>query len=232
MADGLVATWSWAGRAGVVGPSSRHAARFQAVGSGTAFGFPPGPSMGERWIRIGSDNLICPDVVLSAGMWPDEPLRPERGWAVRIGDGCTIGRSTALVGRVGIDIGDGVTIGPGVYITDHNHDYTEVSVPISRQWVVSEPVTIGAGCWLGTGVVILPGTVIGDNVAVAAGSVVRGTIPDRSVVAGTPARVVRRWRDGAGWDPPLADHHRPEAESIPPGWYDGIVGLSGQPGPK
>ena len=64
-------------------------------------------------------------------------------------------------------------------------------------------VTIGAGSWLGAGVVILPGARLGRNVVVGAGSVVRaGVIPDFSVVAGVPAKIVRT-HDGTGWTPPL-----------------------------
>jgi acetyltransferase-like isoleucine patch superfamily enzyme len=48
-------------------------------------------------------------------------------------------------------------------------------------------------------VVVLPGADIGEHVVVAAGAVVRGTVPDRCVVAGVPARIVRRWVDGQGW---------------------------------
>jgi len=46
---------------------------------------------------------------------------------------------------------------------------------------------------------VLPGACIGRNVVVAAGSVVRGTVPDRCVVAGVPARVVRQYQPGDGW---------------------------------
>lgn len=62
---------------------------------------------------------------------------------------------------------------------------------------------IGPGCWLGTGAVILPGARLGRNVVVAAGAVVRGDVPDHAVVAGAPARIVRRWQPETGWQPPL-----------------------------
>ena len=58
----------------------------------------------------------------------------------------------------------------------------------------------GAGSWLGAGAIVLPGARIARNVVVAAGSVVRGEIPDRCVVAGVPARIVRQHTD-AGWGP-------------------------------
>src|SRR6202022_2422602 len=95
------------------------------------------------------------------------------------------------------------TMGPNVYITDHNHTYVDTEVPIARQWPAEDPVSIGAGTWLGAGVIVLPGAHLGRHVVVAAGSVVRGAIPDLAVVAGAPARVVRRHVDGDGWVPPI-----------------------------
>ena len=58
---------------------------------------------------------------------------------------------------------------------------------------------IGSGSWLGANVVILPGAHIGENCVVAAGAVVRGTFPDRCVIAGVPAKVIRHWAEGQGW---------------------------------
>ncbi|HEY3881348.1 MAG TPA: acyltransferase [Trebonia sp.] len=88
-------------------------------------------------------------------------------------------------------------------LTDQNHGYEDPDTPIGRQFPVNRPVSVGAGSWLGAGAIILPGTAIGRNVVVAAGSVVRGEIPDRSVVAGIPAKVVRE-HTAAGWQPPRA----------------------------
>ena len=65
-------------------------------------------------------------------------------------------------------------------------------------------MSIGAGSWLGAGAIILPGARIGRNVVVAAGSVVRGEVPDRCVVAGVPARIVREFQGLAGWSRPVS----------------------------
>jgi acetyltransferase-like isoleucine patch superfamily enzyme len=140
-------------------------------------------------------------VTLSAGFLPgldlgDKPI-------VRIGSGCAIGRDSHIVGHESIVIGDNVYTGPGVYITDQNHAYSDPEVPVGQQWPVNLPVEIGAGCWLGTRVVVLPGTRLGRNVVVAAGSVVRGEFGDTCVIAGAPARVVRRYVAGEGWQPPI-----------------------------
>jgi acetyltransferase-like isoleucine patch superfamily enzyme len=120
---------------------------------------------------------------------------------LRIGDHCVIGRGSHIVAHHSIVIGDDVFTGPYVYITDQNHGYADPNVPIGRQWPSNMAVSIGAGSWLGAGVIVLPGACIGRNVAVAAGSVVRGQVPDRCLVAGVPARVVREYVTGNGWSP-------------------------------
>jgi carbonic anhydrase/acetyltransferase-like protein (isoleucine patch superfamily) len=188
------------------------------MGAGSRIAFPPGDVVGEHAIAIGSDTFLASNITLAAGM-PGEDLRPEDGPVIRIGDRCTIGRGSAIVGRHRIVVEDDVTMAPNVYITDHNHTYAWVDMPIGPQFWEEAPVRIGPGCWLATGVVVLPGADIGRNVAVAAGSVVRGTVPDFSVVAGAPARVVRRWTEADGWVPPL--RHQPDP---PEGWPVGSVG--------
>jgi len=102
-----------------------------------------------------------------------------------------------------------------VYITDQNHSYDDPDLPIGRQWPVNSAVSIGAGSWLGTGAIILPGTTIGRNVVVAAGAVVRGKVPDRCMVAGVPARVIREHVEGIGWQPPPPPEPPPPLPVIP-----------------
>lgn len=196
---GSAAAAGWAGlcRAGRVEAGDRRANRFGSFGEGTVIGFPPGAVFGERSIRVGSGTLIGPDVTLSAGMGPGQQMVTDP--VVRIGDGCLIGRGSAIVGHLSIDIGDDVFFGMNVYVTDQNHGYEQLDVPIGRQSPSEVAVRIGSGGWVGSGAVILPGSDIGSHVVVAANSVVRGQVPDRSVVAGVPARVVRRWVPTSGW---------------------------------
>ena len=184
----------WAASVAAIGPNDPPAREYGYFGSDALIGYPGGVRFGERWIHIGSDTLIAPYVTLSAGMAPGQDMV---GYpVVRIGERCLIGRGTAIVGHLSIDIADDVFTGMNVYITDQNHRYDDVDVPIGRQWPIEEAVSIGRGAWIGSGAVILPGARIGAHVVVAANSVVRGQIPARSVVAGVPARVVRRYEDG------------------------------------
>jgi acetyltransferase-like isoleucine patch superfamily enzyme len=196
--------WAWVATVGCIGPDDARGRRFHAMGARSCICFPPGSVFGESGIAIGTETLIGPYVSLSAGMpGAARPTGRETPAVVVIGDRCSIGRGTSIVGLRHIEIGDDVAIGPNVYITDHNHSYGDVTVPIAGQWPAEDAVRIGPGSWLGTGVIVLPGSDIGCHVAVAAGSVVRGVIPDRSVAAGAPARVVRKYSPDDGWVPPL-----------------------------
>ncbi|HEY3684886.1 MAG TPA: acyltransferase [Streptosporangiaceae bacterium] len=182
---------------GMISADTTMGRRFAAMGRGASIAFPPATIFGEPWIRIGADTLIGQHITLSAGMVPGLDLGPDP--VVTIGARCTIGRGSHIVGHQSIEIGDDVFTGPYVYVTDQNHAYEDPDTPIGRQWPKNEPVRIGPGCWLGTGAIVLPGTTIGRNVVVAGGAVVRGTFGDHCVLAGVPARVIRRYVPGEGW---------------------------------
>ena len=99
--------------------------------------------------------MIGPHVALSAGMVPGQECVTDP--VVRIGDRCLIGRGSGIVGHLAIDIGDDVWTGHHVYITDQNHGYADLDLPISQQSQPEQPVTIGDGSWIGHGTVVLPG---------------------------------------------------------------------------
>jgi acetyltransferase-like isoleucine patch superfamily enzyme len=200
--------WRTVQRAGAITPGTPGGQKFAAFGTGSIIGFPTGALYGERWIEIGAGTMIAAQVSLSAGMVPGQDLGEVP--LLRIGDRCLIGRGSHIVAHHSIVIGDDVYAGPYVYITDQNHGYADPEIPIGRQWPRNAAVSIGAGSWLGTGVIVLPGAVIGRNVVVAAGSVVRGVVPDCCVIAGVPARVVREYVTGGGWTrrAPAPEHPR------------------------
>jgi serine acetyltransferase len=209
------AGWRAVQRAGTITADSPAGRRFAAFGPGSMVGFPTGAVFGERWIELGDETMIAEHVTLSAGMVPGHDLGDKP--VLRVGDRCVIGRGSHIVAHHSITIGDDVFTGPYVYITDQNHAYADPDLPIGRQWPVNAEVLIGAGTWLGAGAVVLPGAHIGRNVVVAAGSVVRGSIPDRCVVAGVPARVVREYVSGSGWCRPAAAADDPAGWLVPPG---------------
>jgi serine acetyltransferase len=193
------ASWQALCKAGVVGTGDRIAKKFGAFGEGSLLGFPLGVIYNEKYIRIGSQTMIGPFVSLAAGMAPGQEMITDP--VVSIGDRCVIGRGSHIIGHFSIEIGDEVQTGPNVYITDQNHVYEDPVVPIGRQWPVERAVRIGAGSWLGTGVVVLPGACIGEHVVIGAGAVVSGKLPDRTVAVGNPAKVVKQYVKGKGWIP-------------------------------
>ena len=174
-----------------IGPGSRRAERFGAFGERSVICFPTTTIMNEQYIRIGADTVIGPQVALSAGMAPGQTCITDP--VVTIGDRCLIGRGSGIVGHLSIEIGNDVYTGHYVYITDQNHGYADRDLPISMQTMPERPVRIGDGSWIGHGSVVLPGADIGRNVVIGANSVVRGTIPDFSVAAGVPAKVVKQF---------------------------------------
>ena len=151
--------------------------------------FPSTAIVNEHYIQIGTDTMIGPHVSLSAGIVQGQQCVTNP--VVRIGDRCLIGRGSGIVGHLAIDIGNDVWTGHFVYITDQNHGYDDLTLPISRQAQPERPVTIGDGSWIGHGTVILPGATIGRHCVIGANSVVTGEIPDYSVAVGSPARVIK-----------------------------------------
>jgi acetyltransferase-like isoleucine patch superfamily enzyme len=187
----------WEAEAGAIGPDDARGRRFGSMGRGSCLAFPQGTIYNERYIRIGSETIVGPYTTLTAGMAPEQQMASDP--VVQIGDRCRIGRGSHIVGHWSIEIGDDIQTGPYVYITDQNHSYADPFEPVGGQWPVEAGVRIGSGSWLGANAIVLPGSDIGEHVVVAGGAVVRGVVPPRCVVAGVPARIVRRWFPDRGW---------------------------------
>lgn len=94
-----------------------------------------------------------------------------------------------LIDDTHIYIGSHTMIGPGVIIATAGHPV----LPILREqeYQYNAPIHIGSNCWLGAGVIVLPGVTIGDNTVIGAGSVVTKDIPSDVVAVGAPCRVMR-----------------------------------------
>jgi acetyltransferase-like isoleucine patch superfamily enzyme len=108
-----------------------------------------------------------------------------------IGDDVWIGQQCFFHSAGGLTIGSRVGIGPGVKIITSYHEEEGRSRPILDSRIAFAPVVIGDDSDIGVGSVILPGVTIGRGVQVGAGAVVTRDVPDYTVVAGVPARVLR-----------------------------------------
>lgn len=95
-------------------------------------------------------------------------------------------------GGAGVVIEDDVLIGSGVHFYVHNHRFDDCSMPIIDQGhYPSEEIVVKRGSWIGAKAIILSGVTIGENSVVGAGSVVTKSVPKRTVVAGSPAKIIK-----------------------------------------
>jgi acetyltransferase-like isoleucine patch superfamily enzyme len=124
---------------------------------------------------------------------------------VKVGDRCYLGASF-LVCHTGITLGDDVVISWDVTIVDHDshaldweHRKTDVTdwAQGLKRWdsVTIRPVHIGNKVWIGFGTSILKGVTVGDGAVIGANSVVTRDVPPFTVVAGNPARIVRKLKE-------------------------------------
>jgi acetyltransferase-like isoleucine patch superfamily enzyme len=135
-------------------------------------------------IVIGSLNAFTE----GCWLWPvDERSREVR---IRIGSGNYFSRDVMIDASGLVEIGDENMFGPGVFITDSNHD-VQPGVPPHRLPMRVGRVRIGNGCWIGAHAVILKDVEIGHGAVVAAGAVVTRSVAPGSTVAGVPARPIR-----------------------------------------
>ncbi|MCR5197248.1 MAG: acyltransferase [Prevotella sp.] len=108
---------------------------------------------------------------------------------VIIGDHTRIGLHNTIIGPV--SIGNNVNLAQGITVTALNHNFGDATKRIDEQGVSTKPVVIGNDVWIGANVVVLPGVTIGSHCVVAAGAVVTKDVPDHTLVAGVPAKVIK-----------------------------------------
>lgn len=121
----------------------------------------------------------------SVRMFP--PFHTAFGKLTKVGKGVFINFGCTFLDRGGISLKDNVFIGPNVQIITENHP----EQPSVRRNVYTKPVVIKRGAWIGASAVILPGVTIGENAIVGAGAIVTKDVPDNTIVAGNPARIIR-----------------------------------------
>jgi acetyltransferase-like isoleucine patch superfamily enzyme len=120
-------------------------------------------------------------------------LTGEKKPVLHIGNHSTIGNFNHIYATKSIIIEDYVLTADKVYITDNLHGYENIQNPIMQQPIKQiNPVIIGTGTWLGENVCVL-GAKIGKHCVIGANAVVTKDIPDYSVAAGIPAKVIKRY---------------------------------------
>lgn len=146
-----------------------------------------------RYISFGNDITVDKDV------WFNIPVGAlsDHGPVLVLEDGCKFSRRCIISAKNNVHIGPNCMFGPSVFITDHNHAYQDVTVPISDQGVTEGgKIQIEEGCWIGFGAAVIcekGDLVIGRKSIIGANSLVSRSIPPYSVAIGHPARVVKQY---------------------------------------
>lgn len=118
-----------------------------------------------------------------------------------IGANCEMGDMTHIVAHEKVEIGNNVLIASKCFISDTNHgvykgeDQDSPEMTPNERKLVIKPVKIGNNVWIGENTVILAGAEIGDGCIVGANSLVNGIIPDNTIIAGSPARAIKRFQE-------------------------------------
>ncbi|MEI7583591.1 sugar O-acetyltransferase [Runella sp.] len=115
------------------------------------------------------------------------PFHTNFGRFINIGENVFINHGCSFLDLGGITIEDDVLIGPNVQLITENHPIQ----PTERKALDLKSILIKRNAWVGAGAIILPGVTVGENSVVAAGAVVTKDVPDNTVVAGVPAKVVK-----------------------------------------
>ncbi len=128
----------------------------------------------EMFGALGEGSTVMPPFY---GMCPD---------LVQIGERTFINSNFLAMARGGVEIGNDVQIAANVQVLTNNHDFYD------RMVLTLQKVAIRDGAWIGAGATILPGVTVGRHAVVGAGSVVTRDVDDFAVVAGNPAKVIRK----------------------------------------
>lgn len=158
-------------------------------------------TIGPRsYLRGLSSISMGDDISVGEGFWleairryNDQVFSPR----ISIGNHVCISRGVHIAATHFVEIGENVLIGSKVIITDHNHgqysrEHTSPKIaPALRPLDHNRRVVIGRNVWLSDGVVVTPGSSIGEGAVIGANSVVRGNIPPFTIAAGVPAKVFR-----------------------------------------
>lgn len=151
---------------------------------------------GRKFVNLGNG--------LTTGYWCRFEVFPQDNdprIRLKFGDNIQVNDFVHICAMDSVEIGDGCMLASHIYISDNSHgvyggeDYCHSrpdTPPECRQYITA-PVKIGKNCWLGEGVIVMPGVTIGDGCVIGAHSVVNKDIPPASIAVGCPACVIKQF---------------------------------------
>lgn len=120
----------------------------------------------------------------------NHPFRCDYGCNIKVGENFMANFNLTILDEATVTFGDNCLVGPNVSIYTACHPLDAQQRATMVEW--AEPVTIGNNVWIGGSATIVPGVTIGDNCIIGAGSVVTRDVESNTVVAGNPAKVIKR----------------------------------------
>lgn len=164
-----------------------HRNRFGAIGEKSYF-YKPLHVSGTKYIFIGHD----------VGVWHNARVEVIDEWQglhfqprLTIGNNVMFGQNLHMTLAERIDIEDGVVCTGRVTITDISHTTKDLTKPVLEQGIITKPVRICEGAFIGVNAVILPGVTVGRHAVIGSNAVVTKDVPDFATVAGVPARIIK-----------------------------------------
>lgn len=146
--------------------------------------------IGAKYISIGKEVSILSGARMEAiTKWNSQEFDPK----LTIGNRVNIGQGVHIICTNSVTIEDDVVFAPYVYVSDCEHSFEDIDVVLSKRPLVSKEVYIGKNSFCGIGSKILSGVVIGKNCVIGANSLVLSDVPDYTMVAGNPAREIKRY---------------------------------------
>ena len=135
-------------------------------------------------------RLLIEELVPNSGknFYIEPPFYCEYGYNIICGDNVYLNTNCTILDAAQVEIGNDVLIGPNVqiYTATHPLDARE-----RKQTAIAKSIQIGNNCWIGGGAILCPDVSIGHGSVVGAGAVVTKNVPENTVVAGNPAKVIR-----------------------------------------
>lgn len=141
---------------------------------------------GRKRISVGNRTRIFPGIRMEA----------IGSGEISIGDNCAVEQNVHIISEGNrLTIGDNTTISANVFISNVDHQYEDINKSVMDQPLVEKKTEIGEGSFIGYGASILAGTTLGKHCIVGSNAVVKGIYPDNCIIAGVPARIIKRMDD-------------------------------------
>lgn len=126
-------------------------------------------------------------------IFPNLRMETQDGGTINIQDDVVISQNVQITSAGNLEIGKSSLILANVFITNIDHDYSEIGKHVVKQKIFVKETKIGENCFIGIGAAIMAGTILGKQCIVGANSVVRGSFPDYCVIVGSPGKIVKRY---------------------------------------